>query len=264
MVQPSSDLPVLRADSDNNVVQLPTQFATLSPRKLPEQTGSTNAGSLRVLVVDDHSTFAELLTDVIDREPDLVSVGHATTGLGGVAKFAALRPDVVLMDLQLPDIDGFAATTQIVAMSPDVRVIMLTAHVTAAVVANAATCGACGFLPKDGRLADMLSTIRTARPGNLAVDPKVLARLIDHPHTPTRALARPLSQRELSVLDQLADGRDVTRIAREMGISNHTCRGHVKSVLSKLGAHSQLEALVIAVRMGLIQIHDEPATAGIS
>lgn len=221
-----------------------------------------NDSALKVLVVDDHRTFAELLTQAIDREPDLVSVGHATTGAGGVAMFAALRPDVVLMDLQLPDIDGFAATTQILAISRDVRVIMLTAHVTATVVANAASSGVCGFLPKDGHFADMLSTIRTAVAGSLAVDPALLARLLDQPQGATKVLERPLSQRELSVLIRMADGRDVTHIAREMSISSHTCRGHVKSVLSKLGAHSQLEAVIIAVRIGLIQISHEPAPTG--
>lgn len=216
---------------------------------------------LRVLVVDDHRTFAELLTQAIDREPDLVSVGHATTGGGGVSMFARLRPDVVLMDLQLPDIDGFVATAQIVAMSPGVRVIMLSAHATATVVDKAVTSGACGFLPKDGHFADMLTTIRTARPGALAVDPALVTRLIDQPATGRPTLARPLSQRELSVLIHMADGRDVTSIAQKMGISSHTCRGHVKGVLSKLGAHSQLEAVIIAVRIGLIQISDQPAKA---
>lgn len=219
----------------------------------------TKDTALRVLVVDDHNTFAELLVGAIDRERDLVSVGHATTGAGAVAMFAELRPDVVLMDLQLPDIDGFAATAQIVAMSPDARVIMLTAHVNSAVVANAAKSGVCGFLPKDGHFTDLLNTLRTARPGSLAVDPALVGRLVDQPRTTRRALERPLSQRELSVLVRMADGRDVTGISRELRISSHTCRGHVKSVLSKLGAHSQLEAVILAVRMGLIQIGNEPA-----
>lgn len=218
---------------------------------------------LSVLVVDDHSTFAELLSDAINREPDLTCVGHAITGAGGVAMYADLRPDVVLMDLQLPDIDGFVATAQIVAMSPDVRVIMLTAHVTSTVLANAASSGACGFLSKDGVLADMLSTIRSATPGNLAVDQALVARLLQRPQTATRTMERPLSARELAVLIRMADGMDVTRIARELSISNHTSRGHVKSLLSKLGAHSQLEAVIIAVRMGLITISGESVTTGV-
>ena len=227
-------------------------------------TALTKEMTLRVLVIDDHSTFAELLTGAIDREHDLVSVGHATNGADGVAMFAELRPDVVLMDVQLPDINGFAASAQILAMSPDARVIMLTAHVTADAVANAAVSGVCGFLAKDGHFADLLSTVRTAKRGSLAVDPALVTRLIDQPRTERRALARPLSQRELSVLVRMADGRDVTSIARELRISSHTCRGHVKSVLSKVDAHSQLEAVITAVRIGLVQISDEPAKAAVS
>ena len=93
------------------------------------------------------------------------------------------------------------------------------------------------------------------------MDPLLVTRLIDQPRTARRALARPLSQRELSVLVRMADGKDVTTIAHELQISSHTCRGHVKSVLSKLGAHSQLEAVVVAVRIGLIQIADERSKA---
>ena len=221
----------------------------------------TKDATLKVLVVDDHSTFAELLTGAIDRERDLASVGHATTGADGVAMFAELRPDVVLMDVQLPDMDGFGASAQILAMNPDARIIMLTAHVTADAVANAAASGVCGFLAKDGHFADLLSTVRTAKRGSMAVDPVLVTRLIDQPRTARRALARPLSQREISVLVLMADGRDVTTIAHALQISSHTCRGHVKSVLSKLGAHSQLEAVVVAVRIGLIQIADERSKA---
>ena len=221
----------------------------------------TKETTLKVLVVEDHSTLAELLTGAVDRESDLVSVGHASTGAMGVAMFADLRPDVVLMDLHLPDMDGFAAAAQIVAMNPEARVIVLTAHVTATAVAKAAASGASGFVSKDGHFADLLGTIRTARPGSLAVDPRLVTRLIDQRRTVRPALARPLSKRELSVLLLMADGNHVTSIARQLRISSHTCRGHIKSVLSKLGAHSQLEAVVTAVRMGLVQISDERGSA---
>lgn len=232
----------------------------MSSQTLPSaRTAPRQSATLRVLVVDDHSTFAELLTGALDREHDLVSVSHATTGAGAVAMYAELRPDVVLMDLQLPDIDGFAATAQIVAMDPNARVIVLTGHVTATSVADAAASGVCGFLSKDGHFADLLNTIRTARPGSIAVHPSLVTQLIEHPRTTRPVLARPLSQRELSVLVRMADGRDVTSIASELQISSHTCRGHVKNVLSKLGVHSQLEAVVTAVRIGLIRISDQPA-----
>lgn len=163
------------------------------------------------------------------------------------------------MDLQLPDMDGFAAAAAIVAMNPQARVIVLTAYVTADSVANAVASGVCGFLSKDGRLGDQLKTVRTATPGSLALDPALVSRLFDqHPLPPRPALARPLSKRELAVLVEMADGNHVTGIAHELRISSHTCRGHVMSLLSKLGAHSQLEAVIIAVRIGLVQISDDP------
>jgi DNA-binding NarL/FixJ family response regulator len=223
----------------------------------------TKEATLRVLVVDDQVTLAELLTGAMDRELDLVSVGHATTGAAGVAMFAELRPDVVLIDRHLPDVDGFAAAAQIVAMNPQARVIVLTAHVTTTVLADAIACGACGLVSKDGHWADLLGTIRTAKPGGLAVNPRLVTPRVDQRRAVRQALARPLSRRELSVLVLMADGNHVTGIARELGISSHTCRGHIKGVLSKLGAHSQLEAVITAVRIGLVEINDETAKAGI-
>ena len=219
--------------------------------------------TLGVLVVDDQVTMAELLTGAIDRESDLMSVGHASTGAAGVAMFAALRPDVVLMDIHLPDMDGFAAAAQIMAINPEARVIVLTAHVTATAMADAVASGVCGFVSKDGHFADLLRTIRTAKPGNLAVDLTLATQFVTQRRAVRPPLARPLSTRELSVLVRMADGNHVTRIARELGISSHTCRGHIKRVLSKLGAHSQLEAVIIAVRIGLVEIKDEAAKSAI-
>ena len=209
---------------------------------------------VRVLVVEAHSTFAELLSGEIDRQSDLTSVGRASTGTTAVTMAAELRPDVVLMDVQLPDIDGFSAAAQILRMDPAARIIILTAHVTAAAVARAADYGAAGFLTKDGRLADLLAAVRSATRGNLVIDPALLARLAGSPTAAARTLRHRLSDRELEVLVLLADGRDVNSMARELNITSNTCRGHVKSILAKLGAHSQLKAVVIAVRTGLVKI----------
>ena len=149
-----------------------------------------------------------------------------------------------------------------VARETGARGIGLEAYGTADGVANGAGNGGCGFRSKDGRLRDLLKTLRTATPGSLAVDPALVTRLFDQPPALARAaLARPLSKRELSVLVGMADGNHVTGIAHELRISSHTCRGHVKSLLSKLGAHSQLEAVIIAVRIGLVQISDDPEKA---
>jgi DNA-binding NarL/FixJ family response regulator len=211
----------------------------------------------RVLVVDDHQTFAELLAGALDREPDFVSVGHASTGAEAVVLAELLLPDVVVMDVELPDLDGFAATEQILARRPDARVVVLTAHGSPDFVAKASAAGACGFLPKDGSLAVMLQTLRTARPGSLAIHPTLVARMVAPPGKPDalNGTAHPsLTGREREVLDLMGRGRDVRAISRELGISTHTSRGYVKSILLKLDAHTQLEAVVAATRLGLLRL----------
>lgn len=207
----------------------------------------------RVLVVDDHTTFAELLTNALDREPDLEGVGHATTAAMGVAMFRDLRPELVLMDVRLPDATGFDATRQIMAIDPFARVIVLTAHAKPEFVGDALVAGACGFLAKDGTLADMLTAIRTAGPGHVAVDPDLMVHLIAEAAAPPDAAVR-LSDRQLDVLALLAKGEDVQHIAKELNISLSTCRSYVQTILTKLNAHSQLEAVVIAARLRLVTV----------
>ena len=220
------------------------------------------APSRRVLVVDDHHTFGQLLAGALDREPGLCTVGRASTGQQAVEMCALLRPDVVLMDVELPDIDGFSATAAIVAMQPGVRVLLLTAIVTATVVARAASSGACGFLAKEGHLEDTLKAIRSADPGGFAVDPALLVTLTRQEPAGGPPLSRQLTERELEVLQLLGDGNDVATISRRLGISGNTCRGYVKGILAKLDAHSQLEAVVLAVRHGLVQIGEPPHVVG--
>jgi DNA-binding NarL/FixJ family response regulator len=211
----------------------------------------------RVMVVDDHATFAELLTNALDREPDLESVGHATTAAEGVAMFRELRPELVLMDVQLPDSTGFEATRQIMEIDPFARVIVLTAHAKPDFARDALVAGACGFLAKDGTLADMLDAVRTAGPGHVAVDPELMVHLIAEAAAPPMATVR-LSERQLDVVALLARGEDVQRIAKELNISLSTCRSYVQTILTKLNAHSQLEAVVIAAQLGLVTI-EQPA-----
>ena len=207
----------------------------------------------RVMVVDDHATFAELLTNALDREPDLQSVGRASTAAEGVAMFRELRPELVLMDLQLPDSTGFDATRQIMEIDPFARVIVLTAHAEPEFAGDALVAGACGFLAKDGTLADMLEAVRTAGPGHVAVDPELMVHLIAQAVAPPATTVR-LSDRQLDVLALLARGEDVQQIARKLGISLSTCRSYVQTILTKLKAHSQLEAVVIAAQLGLVTI----------
>jgi DNA-binding NarL/FixJ family response regulator len=207
-----------------------------------------------VLVVDDHRTFAELLAGALDREPDLVSVGHATTAAEALTMNRALRPDLVVMDVQLPDADGFVATRMITADAPSTRVIMLSAQGGQENTVAARRAGACGYVVKDGSLDHLLVTLRTATLGQFLCDPAIGD--VDPP--PSRPRAQPdvvsptLTPRESDVLALLGQGQEVRDIADRLGVTPATCRGYVKSLLVKLDAHSQLQAVVAAWRLGLL------------
>lgn len=205
----------------------------------------------RILVVDDHTTFAELLMGALDREPDLVSVGHARTAHEGVIACRTIEPDLVIMDLQLPDESGLAATERILAETPGTRIVILTAYATTEVLERAARLGACAILPKDGSLSIMLDTLRNARTGNLLIHPSLVAHLTTVAAGLTQA-APSLTPREHDVLERMGQGKNVSVIAKELNISLQTCRGYVKTILAKLDAHSQLEAVVTATRLHLL------------
>lgn len=217
--------------------------------------GESPVPRMRILVVDDHLTFAELLAGALDQEPDLVSVGHATGAADAIRMCGELRPDLVVMDVRLSDGDGLTATSTILHKYPRTRVIILTAHATAEIFEQAARTGACAFLPKDGSLATMLQTVRHAQPGIMVVSPDLVAAQATFGHGIQDQDTRipPLTPREADVLELMGEGKDVRIIAKDLGVSPNTCRGYVKSILGKLGAHSQLEAVVIASRLRLIR-----------
>ena len=203
-----------------------------------------------ILVVDDHTTFAELLTGALSQEPDLCSVGVADDVESSVRLCAALRPDVVVMDYHLSGGNGVTASARILRDRPGTRIVMLTGDPTQHVLEAAATTGICAFLPKDGSLATLLETIRSARCGTMAVHPSLLAAT--DPGRRPGAEVPALTQRELQVLRLMAQGHSVCANARLLNITPNTCRGYVKAILVKLGAHSQLEAVAVASRLGLL------------
>ena len=206
------------------------------------------AARTSILVVDDHTTFAELLTGALSQEPDLRSVGVADDVESSVRLCAALRPDVVVMDYHLSGGNGVTASARILRERPGTRIVMLTGDPTQHVLEAAASTGICAFLPKDGSLATLLETIRNARCGTMAVHPSLLAAPARRPAAEVPAL----TQRELQVLRLMAEGHGVGANARLLNITPNTCRGYVKTILSKLGAHSQLEAVAAASRLGLL------------
>jgi DNA-binding NarL/FixJ family response regulator len=222
-----------------------------------------DAEVLRVLVIDDHEIFTELLSTALNRERDLVSVGHAATAEAGIEHCRRTRPDVVIMDVQLPDLDGLVATERVIAVSPWTRVVVLTAHATPEFMARAAAAGACAFLPKDGALSVLLDAVRFSRRGSLTIAPGLVTAGQPVPTGVPVGAGAPiehervepkLTPRERDVLGLMAQGKDVRGIGAELSITPSTCRTYVKAVLGKLGAHSQLEAVVVAARQGLVEL----------
>lgn len=210
----------------------------------------------RVMVVEDHRIVAELLVCAIHAEPGFDAVGCAHSVADGLRMVEELSPDVVIMDVRLGDGDGIAATAELTERYSELRVVILTAHIDQDLVRRSAAANACALLPKDGDLSSMLHVLRTAERGSFTVHPRLLHRLVGQPVVPGQRQAS-LTPRELDVLRLLSTGLGATLIAREMGISVHTCRGDVKSLLTKLDAHSQLEAVAKAVRHGLINVYAE-------
>lgn len=215
----------------------------------------------RVLLVDDHRTFTDLLELALRGETDLEFVGAAHRAAEAEAMVRTLRPDVVVMDVNIGPDDGIELTARLTAAHPGLCVVVLTAHADTGLMQRAVQSGACGLLPKDGSLPEMLNGLRSARPGGLVVHPTLLRTLVTPGSSagaatgPAPAAVAALTRREEEVLRMLADGKDARTIARTLDISLHTCRGYVKTLLMKLDAHSQLEAVAIASRQGLLDGH---------
>ncbi|UFN44219.1 response regulator transcription factor [Nocardioides okcheonensis] len=203
----------------------------------------------RVLVVDDHRTVAELLRLALDAAPGLRCVGVAYDCRSAVRLVEELQPEVVLCDLHLgaERMSGVEVARAVHAAGTGAT-ILLTGDATGMRLDTLHQCGASGLLAKDGDLPVLLATVRDARRDQLVVDPSVL-RMLSRP--PMAAVS--LSPREGDVLRLMGQGKDVVRIARELGITTATCRGYVKALLHKLDAHTQLEAVVKAQSLGLLE-----------
>ncbi|KOG61336.1 hypothetical protein ADK76_13955 [Streptomyces griseoflavus] len=219
----------------------------------------------RVLVVEDQRTLAEALELAIGAQPDLECVGTVET-VERALPLARAGTDVVLMDVHLPGTDGISGTSLLKTAAPALRVLILTGDPRPRLLAAAAAAGAAGFLTKDSALPDILAAIRAPATGPLLVAGGTLAALAGVPGDeplppgtgrPARPASRPQSRgrctaRELEVLRLLGEGLGPKAIAERLVISPHTARGHVKSVMQKLNAHSQLETVVTAIREGLL------------
>jgi DNA-binding NarL/FixJ family response regulator len=212
----------------------------------------------RVLIVDDHDLFRTGLASLMADEEGIEVVAQASGGRMGVRLAAELNPDVILMDLRMPDMTGPEATREIVSRNPDVRVLALTVASEDRDVAEALQAGACGFLAKDTPVDSLVVAIHAAARGMAWLSPKaaevVLGRIRNAP-TPQEQQSAPLAQlssRELDVLRLIANGMENAQIAAELNISPRTAKNHVSNILNKLGLPSRVQAAVYAVRQGVI------------
>ena len=209
----------------------------------------------RVLLVDDEELVRTGLRMILDAEPDLTVVGDAGDGVEALARLRELAPDVVLMDIRMPRMDGLEATRRMVTQS-DAKVVVLTTfdldeHVYAALAA-----GASGFLLKDAPASQLVHAIRVAAAGDALLAPSVTRRLIAR-FAENRTLARPelpadLTPRETEVLALLAEGLSNTEIAERLVVGDATVKTHVARVLAKLGVRDRVQAVVLAYRSGLV------------
>ena len=213
------------------------------------------APNIRVVVVDDHEMFAEGLATALGVDPAIDVVATAGTVEDGCAAVRLHAPDVVLMDYELPDGDGATATERIKAEVPDAQVVMVTSYDDESILIRAIEAGCSGFITKHKAIQEVVSAVHAARAGEALISPSMLARLLPKLRRSPRGLGADLTPREVEVLKMLAEGVSNQQIAERLVLSLHTVRNHVQNVISKLGAHSKLEAVAAAVREGIIARH---------
>ena len=210
---------------------------------------------ISVLVVGDHEMFSEALVLLLGREPGVRLVGDVRAADEALDACREERPDVVLMDLDVPGPDHAETTGRIRAESPQSKVIVLSAASDTVAVAGAVAAGACGYVPKTRALADIVDVVRRAAAGELIMPEADLAPVLERLRSgqagPQAEVAlRRLTPRETEILRALAEGDTTGQIATALGISAMTVQSHVKSILAKLGVHSKIEAVTLAWRHG--------------
>jgi DNA-binding NarL/FixJ family response regulator len=205
---------------------------------------------IRVLLVDDHPVVRTGVRGMLAAEPDIEVVGEAGSGIEGVAVAAELRPDVVLMDLRMPDLDGVAATGRILAENATIRVVVLTTYETDKDILRAVEAGAAGYLLKDTSPEELSRAIRAAARGETVLAPPLAARLVRSVRKP--AISAPLSARETEVLRLVGRGLTNAEIGRELYIGEATVKTHLLRAFTKLGVSDRTAAVTTALAHGVL------------
>jgi DNA-binding NarL/FixJ family response regulator len=211
--------------------------------------------AIGVLIVDDHAVVREGLRNFLELQEGIEVVGEASDGIEALAATERVRPDVVLMDLVMPRLDGVGAMRRLRAEQPETRVVVLTSFLEDEHLLPAIQAGAAGYLLKNAEPSELARAIRAAHAGRAIIDPTVAARLVSaiaDGATPARADATRLTRREREVLELIVGGRSNKRIALELGISEKTVKTHVGHLLEKLDVTDRTQAALLAVRDGLV------------
>ena len=201
---------------------------------------------IRVLSVDDHPLLRDGVAALIGNQTDMVLIAEASNGREALEQFRRHRPDVTLMDLQMPDMSGIDAMSAIRGEFPDARIIVLTTHAGDVLVARALKAGAQAYLLKGLLRKELLETIRAVHAGQKRVSPEIAAEIAEH------ATDDALTPREIDVLRLIARGNANKIIAAELSLTEETVKSHIRNILSKLGANDRTHAVAIGLKRGII------------
>jgi NarL family two-component system response regulator LiaR len=223
---------------------------------MTNQKTAQKSGLIRVLVVDDHAIIRKGMRAVLDLIPDIEMVGEAENGKQAVQMDKELRPDVILMDLMMPEMDGIACTRAIKSQRPEARILVLTNFAGEEMIFPAIKSGAMGYHLKDSSPEALVDAIRQVYNGESSLHPLIAKKVLDefHIQSENQLVNEPLTQRELEVLKLLAQGQENREIAEHLVVSEATVRTHVSNILGKLHLASRTQAALYALREGLASL----------